>query len=104
MKTDYTVNIDTVEYSVEGMDFHIPGTKTAHLTNDDGEILDSYQNRISIPGRFESHSLQVRTIHFGKQLTVEGSPFAFLYGQNIFTSSNLSKGCIKTLKHVCNKF
>lgn len=104
MKTNVTVNIDTVEYSVEGMDFHIPGTKTARVTNDDGEILDSYQNRMSMPGKFGSHSLQVRTKHSGKQLMIEGSPYAYLHGQNVFTSSNLSKGCIETLRQVCNKF
>lgn len=104
MTTEYTVNIDTVKYSVDGMNFHIPGATTAKVINDDGEILDSYQNRTPISGKFGSHTLQVRSKYSETQLEVEGSPYAYLYGQNVFTSSNLSKGCIKTLRQICKEF
>jgi II/X family phage/plasmid replication protein len=97
-----TVNIDTVEFSVSGNEnqFHIPNTTTARLISPEGEVLNSYQNRHSLEGTNGTHCLNVRTMRSGKTLHIEGSPYAFLYGQNVYTSPIMSNGVIAALKHV----
>lgn len=102
-----SVNIDTIELLVNSDKdgcFDIPNTTTAILTNkEDGEILSSYQNRVSIAGRFDAHSLQVRTKKNGQVLHIEGSPFAHRYGQNIYTSPNMNKAALICLRRACTK-
>lgn len=106
MSTNLTVNIDTIIFIVkeskEGS-FNIPST-TAKVYSKDGKLLESYQNRISLKGKHGTHSLQVRTLHNGKELHVECSPYAFLYGQNVFTASNLKSVVIQILKRICKEF
>ncbi len=106
MSTNLTVNIDTIVFIVkeskEGS-FNIPST-TAEIYSKDGKLLKSYQNRISLKGKHGTHSLQVRTMNNGKELHVECSPYAFLYGQNVFTASDLNSVVIRILRRVCKKF
>lgn len=106
MSTNLTVNIDTIIFIVkeskEGS-FNIPST-TAKVYSKDGKLLESYQNRISLKGKHGTHSLQVRTMNNGKVLRVECSPYAFLYGQNVFTASDLNSVVIRILRRVCKKF
>ncbi len=106
MNKKAAVNIDTVEFSVNGPRdcFSIPGATTARVISAEGEVLDSYQNRTAVPGQFGAHKFNVRTMHSGEQLQVHGSPYACLYGQNVFTSSDLKKGIIYALKKVCTEF
>jgi hypothetical protein len=105
MKTNVSVNIDTVEFSVSGErnTFNILKTTTSTIFNEDGEIIDSYQNRKAIDGKFGIHKLNARTLHSGAKLAIEGSPYAFKYGQNIYTSSEMKTGVINALKNVCTE-
>lgn len=91
MKTYSIVNLDTVEYSLLGHPkcFELPNTTRVNVISSDGEILDISQNRKPIVGRFGAHKLQIRALHQGRELSVEGSPYAFLYGQNLYTSNDL---------------
>lgn len=106
MRTKLAVNIDTVDFSVDGENgsFVIPNTTSAQVISPDGEILTSYQNRVAIPGKFGAHKLSVRTLNSGAKLEVQGSPYATLYGQNVFTSSDLKTGVLDALKKVCKTF
>jgi II/X family phage/plasmid replication protein len=98
------INIDTVEFNVEGMKFNIPETTTAQVTTSDGEIIKSYQNRVAISGKYGIHTIHARTMHDGAKLFVEGSLYGFQYGQNIFTSPVLRPACVNALKTVCDMF
>jgi len=102
-KSKFKVNIDTVEFNVTGMKFHIPGSTTATVKSAKGELIKQYQNRAAIRNKQDTHSVNVRTEN-RNTLMIEGSPFAFFYGQNLFTSANLYKGCFRTLVRVCNHF
>lgn len=99
----FKVNIDTVDFNVTGMSFHLPDSTTATVTSSNGELIKEYQNRSAIHNEQDTHSVNVRT-ETGNKLLVEGSPFAFLYGQNLYTSANLKKGCFRTLVRVCKHF
>lgn len=106
MKFRVAVNIDSVEFSVNGERgaFTIPGATRANLISSDGEILNSYQNRTPVPGKFRAHNLNVRTLRSGEELEVHGSPYAYSYGQNLYTSSDMKTGVLHALKQVCKAF
>ncbi len=106
MKTPVTVNIDTVEFSVRGERnfFHLPNTTIVRVVSSDGEIVDTYQNRTTVPGQHGTHALHVRALHSGEQLYVEGSPYAFLYGQNVFTGANIREVVARSLEKIFDHF
>lgn len=104
VKNEVQYNIDTIELSVREVrnTFKIPNTITAHLVNDDdGVHVDSYQNRIPINGQFGAHNLQVRTMNTGEKLAGEGSPYAYVYGQNTFTNRNMKRAAIIVIRNAC---
>lgn len=103
-KPAITVNIDTVEFTLEGMHFDIPGATVVTVKSPNCETLNSYGNRVPIKGKFGAHMIQVRTMNSGTELFFEGSPFAFRYGQNVFTSNNLLEGCSFVIKCGVKKF
>jgi len=74
------------------------------VTNADGEVLNILGNRVSLSGKDGIHNLHIRTKNFGKTLLISGSPFAFKYGQNVYTSSNMQAATIGSLKRVCKDF
>lgn len=94
-------NIDTCEFSIKGErnTFNIPKSHTAHLIDNDGVHINSYQNRIPIDSKFGIHKLHVRTKHSGEILVVDGSPFAYRYSQNTFTSPNMKKAAYIAIKN-----
>ncbi|EMH2964041.1 hypothetical protein V6G44_000003 [Burkholderia multivorans] len=102
----FQVNIDTVEFDVEGASVRDINTTTVTIKGPDGQFRGSRSNRLSIPGVDGRHALQIRYIerpeHLGRPgiLHVEGSPFANTYGQNVYTSANLRRGCILALKAI----
>ena len=106
MSTNLTVGIDTIVFIVkeskEGS-FNLPSITTKNYS-ESGKFLNSYQNRIPLKGKHGTHSLQVRTLHNGKELHVECSPYAFLYGQNVFTASDLRSVVIRILRRICKEF
>ncbi len=98
------VNVDTVKFSIQGMQFELPKETVASVRDHEGNLLKSYGNRIPMRGRYGAHNIHVRTLDSGKMLMFEGSPFAHLYGQNIFTSSDLAYGCRRILRRALKKF
>jgi II/X family phage/plasmid replication protein len=103
MKSNPSIEIDTVNFSViaQKETFNIPDATIANVISQDGVLLDSFQNRKSVSGKFGAHALNVRTLHCGSELKVEGSPFAYRYGQNLFTSSNIKLLVREALLEVC---
>lgn len=106
MKTPVTVNIDTVEFSIRGKRrlFDLPNATIVTVVRPDGEIVDSYQNRTIVPGEHGTHALNVRSLHSGEQLYIEGSPYAFLYGQNVFTGADIKKVTSEVLEKILAHF
>lgn len=104
MKRKLAISVDTIEFSVLGEGLHLPGTTTAVLRDEEGEILSSYQNWVRISGKNPVHCLHVRTTDMGKTLRVSGSPYAFLYGQNVYTPSDVRDACQKALKVVSKRY
>lgn len=97
------VHIDTVELGIEGMEFDLPEAVNVSVADDEGTIFERYQNRKPIEGAHGVHRAHVRTLHSGKQLFIEGSPFAVAYGQNLYTSDDLNAACLSIIKHVCRE-
>lgn len=100
------VNIDTVEYSISGDEnrFEIAGATRVRVIGSEGEILDGYQNRVNVPGKYVAHSSKIRSMNSGRKLKVEGPLCASMYGQNIYTTSNLRNLVVPHLKHISRKF
>ena len=98
-KLSVQYNVDTCELGFKGErnTFNIPDATTAQIISKHGEVLDRYQNRINIIGKHHAHGLHVRTMNSGEKILVEGSPFAYKYGQNTYTSSNMKKAAFISL-------
>ncbi|WP_186264977.1 phage/plasmid replication domain-containing protein [Burkholderia gladioli] len=95
------VNVDTVKFSVNGVEWEVSGQSRSWACNEDGEIFFDCTNRSPVAGKNGMHDLQVRYNPKTKTLWVEGSLFGFILGQNVFTSQYLAKGlacAIHTLK------
>lgn len=86
------VNIDTVEFTVSGIEWDVSGQTRCLVSNGDGELVFSSTNRLPVTGKYGMHDLQVRYNPISKTLSVEGSLFGFILGQNVFTSQRLAKG------------
>lgn len=99
------VNIDTVEFSVNGSPdcFQLPDSTVVNVISSDGEILDTFQNRKCLRGRYGAHNLQLRALHKGRELSIEGSPYAYLHGQNLYTSNDLLAVLRKLLPKVLDQ-
>ena len=103
-KRNLLINIDTVNFSVNDDNentFTLPNTTKAMVVNKDGEILNVIGNRVPLSGEYGTHALQVRTKNFGKKLSVCGSPYAFMHGQNVYTSPDMQTAAIGALRRVC---
>lgn len=104
LPVDFQVNIDTVRFSVRGVELELDNVTKAVIASADGEYLHTITNRKGVEGVSPRHRLQVRykTKAGSKEgeLFVEGSPFAFRYGQNVFSSSDIHEACIPTLREV----
>ncbi|MBL0011212.1 MAG: hypothetical protein IPP22_09870 [Nitrosomonas sp.] len=70
------------------------------VISEDGEIRNTYQNRVLIPGKYGTHTLAVRTKDSGKVLSISGSPYAYLHGQNVYTASDMQTATYESLKAV----
>ncbi|MGS1019421.1 MULTISPECIES: phage/plasmid replication domain-containing protein [Burkholderia] len=88
------VNFDTVEFAVSGVEWDVSGQKRSLVSNGDGEVLFSSTNRLPITGKYGMHNLHVRYNPLTKTLSVEGSLFGSILGQNVFTSQRLAKGLV----------
>ncbi len=98
-KPKLLVNVDTEEFWVSGKTFKNPSNEEATLANTDtGEIRDRYGNREYMVGKRGVHRMSVRTKNSGKKLCFSGSPFACKFGQNIYTSPNILRGCLIGIK------
>ncbi|WP_186188803.1 phage/plasmid replication protein, II/X family [Burkholderia gladioli] len=109
LENRFQINIDTVEFDVEGASVRDLNITTVTLKGPDGQTRYSNSNRVSIHGVDGRHSLQIRykeyPEHRGRPgiLHVEGSPFANTYGQNVYTSASLRQACILALRRIAKQ-
>lgn len=103
-KSMVSVSVDTVAFSIEGAQFELPGATVATVTDKANQVIKTYGNRMPMTGKYGAHRVYVRTMDSGKTLQFEGSPFAYLHGQNVFTSSRLLQGCRKVIRRAFKKF
>lgn len=97
------VNVDTVEFTVTGIEWDVSNQTRCLVSNGDGELVFSSTNRLPVTGKYGMHSLQVRYNPITKTLRVEGSLFGFILGQNVFTSQRLAKGLVYVISHLKKK-
>ncbi|MBR8400431.1 MULTISPECIES: phage/plasmid replication protein [Burkholderia] len=97
------VNVDTVEFTVTGIEWDVSNQTRCLVSNADGEVLFNSTNRLPVIGKYGMHNLQVRYNPITKTLRVEGSLFGFILGQNVFTSQRLAKGLIWVISHLKKK-
>lgn len=91
------INIDTVKFSVDGVEMQVPDATTQMTTNKDAEIIYCATNRMPLAGIDGKHTLYYRYQPTKKRLTIEGSLGGYLFGQNVFTSWNVHRLCWEVL-------
>ncbi|WP_367189438.1 phage/plasmid replication protein [Burkholderia sp. Ed8] len=97
------VNVDTVEFTVSGIEWDVSNQTRCLVSNADGEVLFNSTNRLPVTGKYGMHNLQVRYNPITKTLRVEGSLFGFILGQNVFTSQRLAKGLAWVISYLKKK-
>ncbi|MGF6764836.1 II/X family phage/plasmid replication protein [Paraburkholderia sp. GAS33] len=102
---NFQVNIDTVEFSIDEISLQIHDALISIITTPDGEILQTRTNRKSMPATEYGPPLQFRyksrpSLSTG-ELFVEGSPYAHLYGQNVWTSDSVQNATAPIIKLIC---
>ncbi|QQJ96434.1 hypothetical protein JG536_12515 [Burkholderia ambifaria] len=107
LSENFQVNIDTVAFSVTGIDVNIPDTLSALIVTPDGEIVQKRSNRKAVLSIDGSSAMQIRhrssaNLPYG-ELTIEGSPFAYIYGQNVWTSDSLKDATLPIILDICEK-
>jgi len=102
----FQVNVDTVCFSVAGVQMEVNATTRSRVTDFEGKYLCDITNRTAIPGKNGRHALQYRVRSrspHDHELFVEGSPFANRYGQNVWTSGSVKLACTSTLRRLISK-
>lgn len=102
-KVKIFVNVDTVDFYLKGR-FSNLGASVVTAKKVGGKIIDEYGNRVRMKGKHGAHSIHVRTLNSGSRLLFQGSPYAYCYGQNLYTSSDLQRGCRIVIRHAIRKF
>ncbi len=97
------LNVDTVKFTVSGVEWDVTGQTRCLVSNGDGELVFSSTNRLPVSGKYGMHNLQVRYNPIKKMLCVEGSLFGSVLGQNVFTSQNLAKGLAWVIQYLKKK-
>lgn len=104
---NFQVNIDTVAFSVTGIDVDIPDTLSALIVTPDGEIIQKRSNRKAILSIDGGSAMQIRhrssPNSLSGELTIEGSPYAYFYGQNVWTSDDMTDATLPVIFDICEK-
>ena len=102
-KKNIRVNIDTVDFSIRG-EFSNLGASIVTARRDGEQIVGEYGNRVRMVGKYKAHSIYARSMNSGSRIMFQGAPFAYAYGQNLYTSSDLLRGCGLVIKRAIRKF
>jgi II/X family phage/plasmid replication protein len=104
-KSKYSINVDTIEFFITGMDFKNPSSFSAELIDEeDGVVIAKYGNRVFMNGNGGIHRMSVRMMNSGKELHFSGSPFACVRKQNLYTSDDVVRGCRIAIKKAMKQF
>ena len=96
------IGIDTVVLRVPYHGERLRTQYTQRVTPD-GEVTQIGSYAACIKGRAGQHTIKVRHDLQCNELRIEGSPYGFLYGQNVFTGTNLPWITRHLLKKVVEK-
>jgi hypothetical protein len=103
----FSINVDTIEFRVQKVKADIADVEKMMVTSSAGEVRFTRTNRKGIEGRYGRHALNVRFRQLpgalDGELSIEGSPYAYSYGQNVFTFSSVQRACFGTLQSLSRK-
>lgn len=103
LPTGFALNVDTIEFKVANPEITYATNATkCMIVNSNGEIASIRTNRAKVPATSENHQVMYRTRSRGGLLTeisFSGSPYAALYGQNIWTCTNVKRVIREFLAH-----
>lgn len=107
LSDDFQVNVDTAAFTIDGININLQDTLSTLIVTPDGEIIQKRSNRKSMLSLDGGSSLQIRhrtspNLPTG-ELTIEGSPFSYLYGQSVWTSGDVKKAIIPVAFDICEK-
>lgn len=100
------VNIDTVKaiFKTDEPIFQINQNGSVVSYDENEQKKDEFGNRVAVEGKLGLHNLSVRALKSNRNLMVEGSFFAFHFGQNLYTFNSMKVLCRNTFKKVIRKF
>jgi len=105
LSSDFQVNIDTVEFSIDEINLEVPDALVSIITSPDGEVLQTRTNRKSMPAVEDGPPLHFRYKSHPDsstgELFIQGSPYAHIYGQNVWTSDSVRNATIPIIKQIC---
>lgn len=96
------IGIDTVILRVPYHGERLRTLYTQRITPD-GEVIQIGSYAACVKGKAGQHAIKVRHDLQRNELQIEGSPYGFLYGQNVFTGTNLPWITHHLLKKISEK-
>lgn len=103
LPTGFALNVDTIEFTVANPEVtHTTNASKCMIIRPEGDISSIRLNRAHVPATSANHRVIYRTRSRGGPLTeisFSGSPFAALYGQNIWTCANVKRLVREFLTH-----
>jgi II/X family phage/plasmid replication protein len=97
-------NIDTVKFSVKQA---LIDTKRLEVSSQKvykgNEVRFQMTNRVDIFGADRRYNLKMRYDELTHELFIEGALYAYLYGQNVYTTHSLRDVCVAVLREIRDK-
>lgn len=98
-----SINFDTVIFEIPEVKIELEKTTYLHVIANGDELVKRISNRKHIDGSKKKHRVSIRSNEFKNALLISGALHGFLYGQNVFTTSNLRRLCFETIREIRKK-
>jgi len=93
------VGIDTVTFRVPYVGDRLSTSYCQTITSD-SEVRPGASQSISLKGRNGAHTVKAWHFPNSRELKIEGTPNGYVYGQNLFTDSNIRASCTRMLQRM----
>lgn len=93
------VGIDTVTLRIPYVGDRLSTSYCQTITSD-GEVRRGASHSISLKGKNGAHTVKAWHLPNSQELKIEGTPNGYVYGQNLFSDSNIHASCERMLQRM----
>ncbi|WP_332612167.1 phage/plasmid replication domain-containing protein [Achromobacter sp. ESBL13] len=93
------VGIDTVTLRLPYVGDRLSTSYCQTITSD-GEVRPGASHSISLKGKNGAHTVKAWHLPNSQELKIEGTPNGYVYGQNLFSDSNIHASCERMLRRM----